>query len=377
MNALVRHVLVIVCLSLALLAPAASGHVVDSVELELRHDPGQWELTGLLDITFMLPETRGDPNALPLDRLDVMAEPPEVLEEMRRHTEATLRRILAFTFDHEPLPWRLEFPEFDSDPVVLPDEPGGWAFFTGRILIDPVRTPGELRVVWTDEEDTELIIVVDDEVDPRIVSTSSGRSSVLLRVDADGQVATPGTTETGWGWLVSGYRHVLPLGLDHLLFIIGLFLLAPRWKPLLWQSLLFTLAHSITLALAVFGWVNLPEQPVEILIAASIAWIGFENLRMRELRPRRLFLVFGFGLLHGLGFASVLSEQLAMVPHERLALPLVWFNVGVEAAQVTVLAVAFLLWWPLRAKTVAIQRWGSVVVALAGVGWVVERIFFA
>lgn len=108
MNALVRHVLVIVCLSPALLAPTASGHVVDSVELELRHDPGQWELTGLLDITFMLPETRGDPNELPLDRLDVMAEPPEVLEEMRRQTEATLRRILAFTFDHEPLPWRLE-----------------------------------------------------------------------------------------------------------------------------------------------------------------------------------------------------------------------------------------------------------------------------
>lgn len=154
-------------------------------------------------------------------------------------------------------------------------------------------------------------------------------------------------------------------------FIIGLFLLAPRWKPLLWQSLLFTLAHSIPLALAVFGWVNPPEQPVEILIAASIAWIGFENLRMRALRPRRLFLVFGFGLVHGLGFASVLSEQLSMAPNERLALPLVWFNVGVEAAQVTVLAVAFLLWRPLSATTVAIQRWGSVVVALAGLGWVV------
>ena len=189
-------------------------------------------------------------------------------------------------------------------------------------------------------------------------------SDTILELEAPAAGATTSAAKTpsraaqSESWIISGYRHVIPLGLDHLLFIFGLFLLAPRWKPLLGQSLLFTVAHSITLALAIFGIISLPSILIEILIAASIAWIGIENLLMKELKPSRLFLVFGFGLLHGMGFASVLREKLGDLSGKQIALPLVSFNVGVELAQITVLACAFLLLWPLRKWTRNIPNGG-------------------
>jgi hypothetical protein len=162
-----------------------------------------------------------------------------------------------------------------------------------------------------------------------------------------------------------------------MLFILGLFLLLPKWKPLMGQSLLFTLAHSITLALAVFGVVHVPGKLVEVLIAVSIAWVGIENLLTRKLGRQRLILVFCFGLLHGLGFASVLAEKLGGIPRDQLTGPLLGFNVGVELAQITVLCAAFLVLWPLRKWSPQVQTIGSAVVALAGITWAVERLWFS
>lgn len=142
------------------------------------------------------------------------------------------------------------------------------------------------------------------------------------------------------------------------------------------QSLLFTLAHSITLALAVFGLVQVPSQIVEVLIAVSIAWVGIENLIVRRLGKQRLILVFGFGLLHGLGFASVLTEKLGGIPRNQLVMPLLGFNLGVEFAQLAVLATAFLVLSPLRKYTRQVQTVGSVCIALAGLTWAVQRLFF-
>lgn len=123
------------------------------------------------------------------------------------------------------------------------------------------------------------------------LSVFSGSSNTLLKVGAPAATEKtnsdlPSKKTQVESWLVSGFRHVIPLGLDHILFILGLFLLAPRWKPLLGQSLLFTLAHSITLSLAILGFIQLPAQLIEVLIAASIAWIGIENLFVKNSNPR-------------------------------------------------------------------------------------------
>src|SRR5262249_58079568 len=104
-----------------------------------------------------------------------------------------------------------------------------------------------------------------------------------------------------------GFRHILPDGLDHILFVLGLFLLSPRLRPLLVQVSAFTVAHTATLALSTLGLVRLPPAVVEPLIALSIAYVAIENTVVRELRPWRIALVFGFGLLHGLGLAGALG----------------------------------------------------------------------
>ncbi len=130
-------------------------------------------------------------------------------------------------------------------------------------------------------------------------------------------------------YLELGYTHILPRGLDHILFVVGLFLLAARLRPVLVQVTTFTLAHSMTLGLALYGVVSLPATVVEPLIALSIVYVGIENLRTRQLTPWRVTLVFLFGLLHGLGFAGVLTGL--QLPRADFALGLLGFNLGVEA----------------------------------------------
>ncbi len=142
-------------------------------------------------------------------------------------------------------------------------------------------------------------------------------------------------------YVVAGYKHILPRGMDHILFILGLYLFAARIRPLLWQVTMFTIAHTITLGLAVYGWVQLPAAVVQPLIALSIAYVGVENLWHRQLHKSRLALVFGFGLLHGIGFASMLSDF--GMPKNAFATALVSFNVGVELGQISIIFGAWAL----------------------------------
>jgi len=156
-----------------------------------------------------------------------------------------------------------------------------------------------------------------------------------------------GGQATGWETFVDyipvGFDHIVPKGLDHILFVLGLFFLAAQFKPLLLQISLFTLAHTITLALAALGYVNLPGSIVEPLIAASIVFIAVENVWARGISRWRPFVIFGFGLLHGLGFASVLGEF--GLPEDTFVAALIGFNVGVEVGQLAVIAVMFLCVW--------------------------------
>ncbi|QTN33140.1 HupE/UreJ family protein [Akkermansiaceae bacterium] len=370
----------------------ASAHQVDTVELEFLRTDGTWKLEGLLDIAYMMPESRGVEGAPPMFRADVMAAPPAAHKRITDTAEATMRKLLTLSYNEREIPWEIRFPDFEKDPLELPPEEGGWALMRAEITTPALPGPGRFGAAWHDDLNSELIVIIEEGGDLKgLFPISSGMSQTLLTVEA-GEGAqsssTPSRGKQAENWIYNGFGHVIahdffgaissfrvPEGLDHLLFILGLFLLAPRWKPLMGQSLLFTLAHSITLALAIFGFISLPSRVVEILIAASIAWIGIENLILRELKVSRLFLVFGFGLLHGMGFASMLRDKIGNLGGSQLALPLIGFNVGVELAQVTVLAVAFLILWPLRKWTRQIQLGGSVFVALAGIFWMFERIF--
>lgn len=351
------------------------AHQVDTVEFEFQKFDRKWRLVGEMDIAYMLPETRKLPGENPLSRDAVMKSSPEELARIRRETEKTLRNLLRMTYAGKDIPWRIEFPDFDREPFALPQEAADWALLSTRLVADEQTEPGEFKVHWSGEEESELIILTEDSEDGEVVSVRPSSEITLVKIEDSGSQVVVNRTST-LGWVNSGFHHVVPLGLDHMLFIIGLFLMIPAWKPLLKQSLMFTVAHSVTLALCVFGWLDVPSKLVEILIAFSIAFIGVENLFSKKVGRLRLFLVLGFGLIHGMGFASVLAEKLHGVPREKLTAPLLGFNVGVELAQISVLAAAFLLLWPLAKWTKQVQFYGSIMVALAGVGWMIERIYF-
>ena len=187
---------------------------------------------------------------------------------------------------------------------------------------------------------------------------------------------TNASTSTIIQYLVLGFTHILPDGLDHILFVLGLFLAATLFRPLLLQITAFTIAHSISLALAMLGLVHLSPAIVEPAIAASIVFVAVENILFRTVGWRRAAIVFAFGLIHGLGFAGVLAEL--GLPRGQFAPALISFNVGVELGQLAVIAAAFLaLGWfrnrPWYRSRIVIPCSG--IIACVGLFWTAQRLW--
>lgn len=178
-------------------------------------------------------------------------------------------------------------------------------------------------------------------------------------------------------YLRLGFHHIVPEGADHILFVLGLFFLGITWRKLLSQTTVFTIAHATTLFLSTYGIFSLPSRYVEPAIALSIAWIGIENVISPRLGPGRLAVVFGFGLVHGLGFAGSLSD--IPFPKHDFLFALLGFNFGVDFGQLFVIAVAFLLvgWFrkePWFRQRIAIPA--SLAIAAVGLYWAIQRMLF-
>jgi hypothetical protein len=171
-----------------------------------------------------------------------------------------------------------------------------------------------------------------------------------------------------------GFTHILPYGLDHVLFVLGLFFCCRDFKVLLAQVTLFTMAHSLSLGIAVTSGWHAPSQLVEVAIALSIALVAIENL-VRQQRGRWTYAVtFGFGLVHGLGFADAFRETSGSAAD--FAFALLGFNVGVECGQLLVVMLAFVLvgrFWERAWYRRAIVIPASALIAFAGVAWAALR----
>jgi hypothetical protein len=231
--------------------------------------------------------------------------------------------------------------------------------------------------------------VIDGKTHPRLAVLFPGETSFTLDLTAlnanaptaPSPGAIPATGSSGDAWstfksfFAQGFLHVLPEGLDHILFVLGLFLLSRGWKPLLLQVSTFTLAHSVTLVMATLGWVKVSPSVVEPIIALSIAAVAIENIVHPRYTPWRLVVVFVFGLVHGLGFAGALSSL--DLPTAALASGLVGFNLGVEGGQLAVIAIAFLATVWVR-NPEHYRRWivipGSALIAAMGLWWTVQRV---
>lgn len=179
-------------------------------------------------------------------------------------------------------------------------------------------------------------------------------------------------------YLLAGFEHILPYGYDHIAFIIGLFLLRPGLKPILWQATAFTMAHSITLGLAMYHVITPPQSVIEPLIALSILYVALENIFSAKLRPARIGIIFLFGLIHGLGFAGSL-EQVGLAQGHFFTC-LVMFNLGIELGQVTLILICYFLlarWFgdkPYYRKYIVVPL--SVCIGILAMVWLVQRVLY-
>jgi hypothetical protein len=179
-----------------------------------------------------------------------------------------------------------------------------------------------------------------------------------------------------------GVGHILPDGADHILFVLAVFLASVRLKALVWQISAFTVAHTATLGLAASGVITPSSSVVEPLIAFTIAFVAIENLIFKDMTKWRPVVVFGFGLIHGLGFAGFFGE-LGLPPGQFWS-ALIGFNVGVEIGQLSVILVAALLgmgvrkWLQDPTGLLRYRSWiarpGSLLISLTGLWWGITRL---
>ena len=303
----------------------------------------------------------------------LQALPPGELEERLDQLRQLFKRRVRIRFDGEPAPFEVSFPDQGTPTATesaIPTMLGLTARLTGTVPAGATRLEFFASRAFSD-----VHLTVRDEIrglTTRSVLERGARSDPYSLADP---VDPPTAVSIGRQYLELGFVHIVPRGPDHILFVLGLFLLGSRTRPLVWQVSAFTAAHAATLSLAVFEIVTLPARVVEPLIALSIVYVAIENVLTGRLTPWRPAVVFGFGLLHGLGFAGVL-RQLGLPGQERV-LGLLTFNIGIELGQLLVIAVALAsIGWCRRRPWYRSRIAVPLSVAIAGVGlfWAVERV---
>lgn len=336
----------------------ASAHDVETDRLWLHPNTQAAELRG--QITVNPHYTRADPR--PGDEAPLTpAASAAVL--------ALLDRALIVEIDGSSCRPRYEIRELWS-----PGAPTSGDVVTLRCPLPPAAT--RLRVEAHLPIDPLIVALQSSSTQTQPVLIRAGASTEFSLGSRSSEPASPGAT--AWRYLVLGVEHIVPRGLDHVLFVVSLVLGARSGiRRLLIQLTAFTFAHTVTLALGTLGWMRVPASVVEPLIAVSIAAVALDNLRTQDSSPARLWVIFAFGLLHGLGFAGALSET--GISGGAFVVGLVSFNFGVELGQLVVVAAVLGALALLRRREAAeepIVRVSSLAIAAVAAWWACERVFW-
>ncbi|MEM5497649.1 HupE/UreJ family protein [Paraglaciecola mesophila] len=336
------------CLVIFVFAPQAQAHLLNMTRITLNQiDAQHAELDISVDLTR---ETGSSESYYQLSRIQAPLSDPNINALAQKLISAT-----NITLDEQLLNWQLaqvDLPSDISKSEFMSDLnwPMTRFLFTATLPTTGEDSPAELSAKFTGNFSFEEPIAIS------IKQTSSGRSlnrwlvrdqqspSFALQPDKLQPKARDLHSDTTSEWLHymwQGIIHIIPQGWDHALFVLGLFLGITRVRYLLIWVTGFTIAHTLTLGLAAFGAIAIPASIIEPIIALSILWVAVENIFWRPSAWWRLAIVITFGLIHGLGFASALS-QLGL-PSQGLVLALISFNIGVELAQLGIILVAFLL----------------------------------
>lgn len=310
-------------------------------------------------------------NADDYNRLRLL--PPEALAERFGEFEPRFRGLFELVLGGnrvEPDAVRVEVPPVGDSDLAR----------DSVVVISGILPENASSLVWSWPEEFGASVIRM----PSLEDGQEGYSAYLSAGEISETIAIEGAAQRGfwqvvWNYIIIGFTHILPKGLDHILFVVGLFLLSTKLSALLWQVTAFTLAHTVTLALGVLGYVSISPAIVEPLIAASIAYVAIENILTDKLHRWRPVVVFLFGLLHGLGFAGVLGE--IGLSQTYFITGLIAFNVGVELGQLAVIAMCFLAvgYWfgkkPWYRRMIVIPA--SLFIAVIALWWFYERTFLA
>ena len=362
-----------VCVAwLAVFGGSLQAHVVTQIFAEWKTSQ-TWEIQVLFDAGYAIPELRDDQMSAAPERKWLLGLGEEQWAPLRQEAERYLRECLEVKSNGHTENWKVVFTDFEKSPPDFPEVLNDGAYFRMRVIGEKsLESPAEIS--WRSGKRPSLVMQMPGN-DATYLTLLPGET---LPLPAPGKPSPEKSIGTA-PWLESfkqGFLHVLPKGLDHILFIVGLFFYARRWRPLFSQSLAFTLAHTVTLGLAAAGMVKLPSHWVEPLIALSIAVIALENLGSARIRRpwMRLSIVFGFGLIHGLGFAGALSVWLK--PGKGFLPSLLSANIGVELAQAAVLLSAWILTlrWHETTAYYRLRKISCIGIAATGVVWMIQRI---
>ena len=245
-----------------------------------------------------------------------------------------------------------------------------------KITLESVLPAGTTALKWQSKPSFGEVIVRgnSDLIETGYAALlSPGQESDLIEFTAESKISK-------WrilrNYIVVGFEHILPKGVDHILFVIGVFLLIPAWRLLAIQVTVFTVAHSITLALAINGYLSVSAAIVEPLIALSIVVICIENYFTSNLSKWRIITIFAFGLIHGLGFAGVLSA--VGLDTNNFWVALLGFNIGVELGQLLVIAICMLgigIWFRKHPHYRNLfSKPASIIVGIVGLFWFLQRV---
>ncbi len=367
---------VLALLAIVLFGPPAAAHVFQTSEAQVFFDrTGQrYGLKLILNLEAIIagidPEvkdTSESPKATEYNRLRAL--PPDQLRDEFSRFQNRLVEGTHILLDGKPAPVKIVSLEFQPvgdmsrarrTPVVMEGSmPPGTQTFTFQW--DPSFGKVSIRTMGIRSRTMHLEVVErGQQSQPLVIDNLKARTVTDMVID----------------FVKIGFTHILPKGTDHILFVVGIFLLSTKLRPILTQVTSFTVAHTATLGLGTLGYVNLPSSIVEPLIAASIVYVAVENILRPTLSPWRPVVVFCFGLLHGLGFAGILKEF--GIPEGDFLAGLLSFNVGVELGQLTVIALCYLLvgiWFgnkPWYRQRIVIP--GSLLIAAIGAFWFVQRV---
>lgn len=356
---------------------SAKAHTVDSVLLSFQETEDSWRVQILLDASLAVVELRDDESPQP-NREWLYDQTPEGYRIMRAEAEVFLRQAVSFTHRGESAFYDVSFPDFATSPLNFPTLLNGGAYLTVEIVGELNGEAGEFVIHVPSASKYDIIVALGDDENISYMTVEPGGAELVFATTSSG--ITKVEKRGAYSLLKLGYLHVIPDGFDHILFILCLFLMARQWRPLLSQSLVFTVAHSLTLGLAVSGGIQLEQWSmfftslIEPLIAVSILVLAVENILRKKASKTRYLMVFIFGLIHGLGFAGSLGSALQQAG--SWVFPLALANIGVELAQVSVLVIAWVL--TIRIARLAhyesFQKASSVLIAAIALWMIVERV---